>query len=108
MGSQSEASKSLTVDTVCNISENAEVEVAFNAAEVVDPIDNTSLERSCRDIIHLAEPDDSNSESTGANFSKSQTENIKKVCETNNSVLSAAAAVTEVSSFYDISYCSKV
>ena len=110
-----EASKSLTVDTVCNISE--EVEVAFSAAEVVDPIDNTSLDRSCRDIFPLAEPDVSNSESSraksarslrsvGENDTKSQTENIKKVTETNNSVLSTA--VTEVSSFYDISYCSNV
>ena len=113
-----EASKSLTEDTVCNISEYQEVEeVAFNAAEVVDPTDNTSSDRSCRDIFPLAEPDVSNSESSraksarslrsvGENDTKSQTENIKKVTETNNSVLSTA--VTEVSSFYDISYCSNV
>ena len=111
-----EASKSLTVDTVCNISEEVE-EVAFNAAEVVDPTDNTSSDRSCRDIFPLAEPDVSNSESSraksarsfrsvGENDTKSQTENIKKVTETNNSVLSTD--VTEVSSFYDISYCSNV
>lgn len=113
----SEASKSLTVDTVCNISENQEVEVAFNAPEVVDPIDNTNLDRSCRDIFPLAEPDVPNSESSRAKSArssrsvgeadtKSQQENIKKVCETNNSVLSAS--ITEVSSFYDISYCSNV
>ena len=96
----SEASKSLTVDTVCNISEYEEL-------EVVAPRDNTGLARSCRDIPPLAEPELSNSESVGENYyKKSQTENIKEVSETNNSVLSAA--VTEVSSFYDISYCSKV
>ena len=96
----SEASKSQTVDTVCNISECVEVEA------VVDPTDNTS-----RDII--AEPQvSSNSESARSaqsrsqNYNKSQTEYIKKVSETNTSVLSAS--VTEVSSFYDISYCSKV
>ena len=95
-----EASKSQTVDTVCNISEYVEEEAAFSPAEVLHPTDNTSLDRSGRDIIPLAE------EPRSQNYNKSQTEYIKKVTETNNSVLSVA--VTEVSSFYDISYCSKV
>ena len=96
-----EASKSQTVDTVCNISEYVEVEAALTPgpAEVLHPTDNTSLD-SGRDIIPLAE------EPSSQNYNKSQTEYIKKVTETNNSVLSVA--VTEVSSFYDISYCSKV
>ena len=102
----SEASKSLTVDTVCNISEPQEVELelAFKAAEVVAPVDNTSLDRGCRDIIPLAEPVLSAAQTARSLGEK--TEIIKKVSETNNSELSAA--VTEVSSFYDISYCSKV
>ena len=89
----SPASKSLTADTVCNISEYQEV-------ELVEKRDNTSSDRS--DIIPPPQQDlDNSSEPSRA---KSKTEYIKIVCETNNSVLSTP----EVSSFYDISYCSKV
>ena len=95
-----EASKSQTVDTVCNISEHVDVE----ATEVVDPREDRSSDRNCRDIIPLAQP---HSESLSQNYKKSQTEYIKKVSETNNSAVSSSAA-TEVSSFYHISYCSKV
>ena len=79
---------------MCNISEYEEVEVAPHISPPPQPDLNTDSE-STRAVA-----------AENYNKSTAEREYIMEVCETNNSVLSAP--LTEVSSFYDISYCSKV